>query len=249
MKAILIAAGEGSRMGALTKNLPKPLVDVNGSSIIERQLALLRKNSILDIVIVTGPCSEKFDFANVNYVNDKNFKEHDQLGSLMCAKDNLDDDVIILFADIIFEESILEQILESKHDVTIAVDMNWKELYRNRKNNSFSDADKVIIENGEATRIFKKMKENDKNFTIGEFIGLMKLSQNGAKQFKEEYEKLEFSHSGTFHDAETLQTAKLIDILQDLIEKQIKVNTISITGKWCEIDTTEDLSVAKRLFS
>jgi len=41
----------------------------------------------------------------------------------------------------------------------------------------------------------------------------------------------------------------LIDILQDLIEKQIKVNTISITGKWCEIDTTEDLSVAKRLFS
>ena len=249
MKAILIAAGEGSRMGALTKNLPKPLVDVNGSSIIERQLALLRKNSILDIVIVTGPYSEKFDFANVNYVNDKNFKEHDQLGSLMCAKDNLDDDVIILFADIIFEESILEQILESKHDVTIAVDMNWKELYRNRKNNSFSDADKVIIENGEATRIFKKMKENDKNFTIGEFIGLMKLSQNGAKQFKEEYEKLEFSHSGTFHDAETLQTAKLIDILQDLIEKQIKVNTISITGKWCEIDTTEDLSVAKRLFS
>ena len=249
MKAILIAAGEGSRMGALTKNLPKPLVDVNGSSIIERQLALLRKNSILDIVIITGPYSEKFDFANVNYVNDKNFKEHDQLGSLMCAKDNLDDDVIILFADIIFEESILEQILESKHDVTIAVDMNWKELYRNRKNNSFSDADKVIIENGEATRIFKKMKENDKNFTIGEFIGLMKLSQNGAKQFKEEYEKLEFSHSGTFHDAETLQTAKLIDILQDLIEKQIKVNTISITGKWCEIDTTEDLSVAKRLFS
>ena len=59
MKAILIAAGEGSRMGALTKNLPKPLVDVNGSSIIERQLALLRKNSILDIVIVTGTIFRK----------------------------------------------------------------------------------------------------------------------------------------------------------------------------------------------
>ena len=249
MKAILIAAGEGSRMGALTQNLPKPLVDVNGSSIIERQLALLRKNSILDIVIVTGPHSEKFDFSDVNYVNDKNFKEHDQLGSLMCAKDSLADDVIILFTDIIFEESILEQILESKYDVTIAVDMNWEELYRNRKNNSFNDADKVIIENGEASRIFKKMKENDKNFIMGEFIGLMKLSQNGARQFREEYEKLEFSHSGNFHDAESLQTAKLIDILQDLIEKQIKVNVVSITGKWCEIDTAEDLSVAKRLFS
>jgi choline kinase len=248
MKAIFIAAGEGSRMGSLTQNIPKPLIDVNGSSILERQLAILRKNSISDIIIITGPNPEKFNFDNIKYVNDKKFKEHDQLGSLMCAKNSINDDVIILFADIIFEESILQQILESKYDITIAVDLNWKESYKNRTDNPFDDADKVMIINGEVQKIFKKIKENDEISIMGEFIGLMKLSKNGAMELVKQYEKIEFSHLGSFHDAESLESAKLIDILQDLIEKQIKINTVSIVGKWCEVDTPEDLNIAKRLF-
>ena len=129
MKAIFIAAGEGSRMGSLTQNLPKPLVDLNGKSIIERQLLLLKKNKISNVVIITGPHYEKFCFERIKYVNDKNFQKHDQLGSLMCAKGNIDDEVLILFADIGFEESILKKILESKSDITIAVDVNWKKSY------------------------------------------------------------------------------------------------------------------------
>ena len=62
MKAIVIAAGEGSRMGKLTQNIPKPLVIVNGKSIIERQLSILKQNDILDIIIITGPHHEKFNF-------------------------------------------------------------------------------------------------------------------------------------------------------------------------------------------
>ena len=58
MKAIVIAAGEGSRMGKLTKNIPKPLVLINGKSIIERQLSILKQNGILDIIIITGPHHE-----------------------------------------------------------------------------------------------------------------------------------------------------------------------------------------------
>ena len=50
MKAIVIAAGEGSRMGNLTQNIPKSLVVVNGKSIIERQLSILKQNGILDII-------------------------------------------------------------------------------------------------------------------------------------------------------------------------------------------------------
>tara|TARA_Y100000741_G_scaffold365047_1_gene358660 strand:+ start:3518 stop:4267 length:750 start_codon:yes stop_codon:yes gene_type:complete len=248
MKAIFIAAGEGSRMGSLTQNIPKPLIDVNGRSILERQLTILQKNSISDIIIITGPNSEKFNFDNVKYVKDKNFNKHDQLGSLMCAKSSINDDVIIIFADIIFEESILLQILESKFDITLAIDENWKESYQNRNDNSFDDADKVLIENEEAKQIFKKMKKNDENFVIGEFIGLMKLSKNGAIELVKQYEKIQSSHLGSFHDAESLESAKLIDILQDLIEKQIKIHTVSILGKWCEIDTPEDLSIAKKLF-
>ena len=53
MKAIILAAGEGSRMGKLTQNIPKPLVTVNGKSIIERQLSILKQNEILDVITVS----------------------------------------------------------------------------------------------------------------------------------------------------------------------------------------------------
>ena len=65
MKAIILAAGEGSRMGKLTQNIPKPLVKVNGKSIVERQLSILKQNKILDVIIITGPHNEKFNFKKV----------------------------------------------------------------------------------------------------------------------------------------------------------------------------------------
>ena len=249
MKAIILAAGEGSRMGTITKNTPKPLVDVNGTSILERQLILLKQNSVQDIVVITGPNYEKFDFDNITYLHDKTSHDHDQLGSLMCAKDQMNDDVVIIFGDIIFNELILQQILNSKSDITMSVDMNWKKSYQNRTDNLFEDADKVLIKNEKAIQIFKKSKNKNDEYIIGEFIGLIKFSKDAIKKLITEYEKLEFSHNGKFHDAESLQKAKLIDILQELLEKKIEINTISVSGKWCEIDTVEDLAIAKRLFS
>ena len=248
MKAIILAAGEGSRMGKLTQNIPKPLVKVNGKSIVERQLSILKQNGISDIIIITGPHNEKFNFEKIRYIPDKNFRGHDQLDSLMNAKKEIDGDTIILFADIIFEDIILAKILESKSDISIAVDMNWERTYASRTDNSFDEADKVRFELGNITRIFKTMTEEDKKFEIGEFIGLMRLSKNGSKQLVDCYEKIQNIHKGKFHDASSLEKAKLVDLLQELIENKIEINAIPITGKWCEIDTEKDLEIAKKKF-
>ena len=247
MKAIILAAGEGSRMGKLTQNIPKPLVKVNGKSIVERQLSILKQNGISDIIIITGPHNEKFNFEKIRYIRDENFLEHDQLGSLMSAKKEIDGDIIILFADIIFEDIILAKILESKSDISIAVDMDWERTYVSRTDNSFAEADKVRFEKGSVSRIFKTMTEEDKKFEIGEFIGLMKLSKNGSKQLVNCYEKIH-THEGKFHDARSIEKAKLIDLLQELIENKIKIDGISIAGKWFEIDTEQDLEIAKKIF-
>ena len=243
MKAIILAAGMGSRMGKLTQNIPKPLVKVNGKSIIERQLSILKQNKILDVIIITGPHNEKFNFEKIRYIRDENFLEHDQLGSLMSAKKEIDGDVIILFADIIFEEIILSKILESKSDISIAVDMNLQ-----RTDTSFVEADKVRFEQGSVSRIFKTMTEEDKKFEVGEFIGLMKLSKKGSKQLVDYYEKIQSTHKDKFHDAQSIKKAKLVDHLQELIENKIKIDAIPIAGKWCEIDTEQDLEIAQKKF-
>lgn len=247
MKAIFVAAGEGSRMKELTASLPKSLIEVNGKSILQRQLSLLKKLNINDILIITGPFSNKYEFENTQYLNDKNFKEHDQLGSIVTAINHIHDDVLIIFGDILFDESILKQICKNNSDIVIAVDMDWSK-YEIRDENPIDDADKVSIDNNRIKRIFKQKIENDDNYSIGEFIGLLKLNSRGSKTFREIFSDLEKKHKGTFHDAPSLSNAKLVDFLQEMIEREIIIHPEIINGKWCEIDTIQDLEIAKKMF-
>ena len=86
MKAIIIAAGSATRLGELTKKIPKGLLKINDKSIIELQLEQFRRNNILDVIIITGPNHEQFNFPGISLMNDKKFHEHDVLGSLMTVK-------------------------------------------------------------------------------------------------------------------------------------------------------------------
>ena len=248
MKAIFIAAGEGSRLGNLTKDLPKPLVDVNGKSIIERQISLLRKNNVNDIVVVTGYKKEKFTFKNIEYVHNPNFREQEQTGSLMAARSKIVGDVLIMFGDILFEEIILQQMLDSKGDIVIAVDKNWEKSYEERHDNPKSEADKVLIKDDKVIQISAKNIEVNDDNDVGELLGLIKLSMKGSKILIDQYEKLENSHIGKFHDAVSFKKAKFVDMLQELLSSGIVITPVSIKGKWCEIDTKHDLEIAKKMF-
>jgi L-glutamine-phosphate cytidylyltransferase len=248
MKAIFIAAGKGSRLGTLTNDLPKPLVDVNGKSIIERQIDLLCKKNIYDIVIVTGYKKEKFTFKNIEYVFNPNFLTDEQAGSLMRAREKFSGDVLIMFGDILFDEQILEQVLNANDPISIAIDKNWKKSYLERNDNPIDKADKVLLKNNKIVQVSAKQIDADLNEDTGELLGIMKLSSEGSKILIEHYEKLENNHIGKFHDAESFKKAKFVDILQELISTGISINPIIITGNWCEIDTPDDLARAKKIF-
>ena len=248
MKAIFIAAGKGSRLGTLTNDLPKPLVDVNGKSIIERQINLLYKKNINDIVIVTGYKKEKFTFKNIEYVFNSNFLTDEQAGSLMRAREKFSGDILIMFGDILFDEQILEQVLNVNDHIAIAIDKNWKKSYLERNDNPIDKADKVLLKNNKIVQVSAKQIDADLNVDTGELLGIMKLSSEGSKILIEHYEKLENNHIGKFHDAESFKKAKFVDILQELISTGISINPIIITGNWCEIDTPDDLARAKKIF-
>tara|TARA_B110000014_G_scaffold202911_1_gene152885 strand:+ start:672 stop:1421 length:750 start_codon:yes stop_codon:yes gene_type:complete len=248
MKAVFIAAGQGSRLGSLTNDLPKPLVDVNGKSIIERQIDLLHKKNINDIVIVTGYKKEKFTFKNIEYVFNPNFLIDEQAGSLMSARQKFSDDVLVMFGDILFDEQILEQVLNANGQISIAIDKDWEKSYQERNDNPIDKADKVLLKNNKIIKISAEQIRAEQNVDTGELLGIMKLSSEGSKILIEHYEKLENNHTGKFHDAESFQKAKFVDILQELISTGISINPIIITGNWCEIDTPDDLARAKKIF-
>jgi len=246
MKAIIIAAGQGSRLGDLVKNLPKPLLDINGKSILERQIELFHKFGIKDIVIVRGPHKEKFHLNNVRYIEDTNYLYGEQTSSLMFARNEIRGDVIISFGDIIFDESILKQLLESDGELVLSTDKNWQKSYEKRIDVSLSDF--VALKNEQIIKFFKNSEEIIEKRSIVEFIGLMKLSKVGSEKIIKTYEYLEKNHVGKFHYASSFKKAKIIDLLEELRLKNMNIKIENINGVWCEIDTQQDLEIAKRIF-
>ena len=109
MKTIILAAGQGTRLRPLTDFCPKCMVEVNGISIIERQLAVMHNCGIedKDISIVAGYCSdalkEKLGSTEIQLIVNEKFENTNMVYSLMCAKQVLEDadDILISYGDII----------------------------------------------------------------------------------------------------------------------------------------------------
>jgi len=247
MKAIVIGAGTGKRINEFSKKSPKALLDINGKTILSRQVSLFRKNGINEIIVITGPYWKKFDLKNITYIHDSQHAKHDILGSLMEARSYINDELLITYSDILFEESILHQVLQSNSDIGIAVDLDWEESYKERTNNPKSEAENVLLNKDNQIIQIKKNIQNSKG-RIGEFLGMVKLSAKGSKTLIKAYESLK-SYQGRFHDSPLVSKAYLTDMFQELIDSKIRVTPIFISGKWCEIDTSHDLKRACKLFS
>ncbi len=247
MKVIIIAAGSATRLGKLTENKPKGLLEINGKSILTKQIELFEKNDIHDIIIITGPHKE-FGLSGVSYVEDNDFQNHDVLGSFMAAKKFLNGKVLSSYSDILFEKKILKQILDFKGDIGIPIDLNWERNYVNRIQHPKSEADNVLIKDKKILEIKKNISSCNKDEIIGEFLGPIIFSKNGIKIFVEKYEELKKTHQGHFHVAPSLKKAYLTDMIQELIDNGINIEPVMINGTWCEIDTYEDFKNAQNLF-
>jgi len=247
MNAIIIAAGSGKRISDDVKSTPKSLVNVNGKPIINYQIEALKQTGINEIIIITGKYNEKFNLDNVKYLHDEKHEEHDVLGSLMEAKKNLKNDVLVIYSDIIFEQKIIQQVLDSKGDISIAIDMDWKKHYKNRSEHPESEAENVLLDSKQNILQIKKNIKNENN-NIGEFLGIIKFSTIGARSFVEKYENIVKKNVGVFHDAPSLSKAYLTDMIQELVESDVKIEPIFVKGKWCEIDTMQDLRIAEEKF-
>jgi len=247
MNAIIIAAGSGKRISEDVKDLPKSLLTVNGKPIIAYQIQALKQVGIKNIVVITGIHDEKFGIENVHYIKDHYYNEHDILGSLMEAKDFLKNDVLVLYADIIFELKILKQILDSKGDISIAIDMTWEKMYEGRTEHPKSEAENVQLNKAKKIIKIKKNIKNENN-DVGEFLGIVKFSPYGSGLFVKQYEELIKTHVGTFQQAPSVLKAYLTDMIQELVDSKIDVEPVIISGKWYEIDTAQDLERAQKIF-
>tara|TARA_B100000029_G_scaffold473508_1_gene514963 strand:+ start:358 stop:1095 length:738 start_codon:yes stop_codon:yes gene_type:complete len=242
MKFLILAAGSGTRLGKQTETIPKALVKIKEKTILERQLDIIKNQNGNEVIVIAGPNKEKFFEFQVNVFYDNEFSKHEQLGSLISINEIFDEDVIVIFSDIIFDESVLDRIIKTNCDFGIAIDKNWEEKYIGRTQHPRSQADLVVLEENKIKKIKKNLKEKN---TL-EFIGITKFSSHGWKIFIELCKRLKKEHKGNFHDAEVFNQAYITDIFQELLDLNYDITPILIDGNWIEIDTPQDIEIANQ---
>jgi len=249
MKVIILAAGISSRLRPLTSNKPKCMLKLSNETLIERQIKIFHSHNINDITIVTGYRSEVIDIPDVNYVKNENYETTNMNESLFCALEPSNSPVLVTYSDIVFEQKIIQQMLEITDGIRLSVDLDWKKHYQNRTMHTLSEAENVLVENGRILQIRKNIPKSSQNQQIGEFLGIMTLSSDHVKILLERYSYLKNNHIGTFHNSSSLSNAYITDMLQEIINYGINVNPVFTQGRWCEIDTPEDLKNAEKLIN
>lgn len=246
--AVILAAGEGMRLRPLTSERPKCLIEVKGISILERQIATLRKCGITNIVVVGGYLHEKLPTQGLIKVVNEDYPNSNMVYSLFCADSYLKGNIIIGYGDIFYSSITLQKLLDSTFDIAVASDMEWEGYWRQRFSNPLSDAESFRIDSVNSKVLGLGQKTTSFEDIQGQFIGLIKLSQKGQYELRRIYKTCEKNHvcnKNAWESGRSLKKAFMTDIL-NVLAKQNLLYYEPIRRGWFEIDDVHDLEIAEK---
>jgi choline kinase len=236
MKAIILSAGQGSRLGHMVDDRPKCLIDFNGRTLLDRQLDTLEANGVHEAVVVTGFHDELVEQAiarrsggpAVRTIFNPFYKVADNTGSLFMAREELCGDCLVWNGDTLVSRTLMERVVANDRS-GICVTIDRKEAYD-------EDDMKVVEEGGRLKAIGKRLPPGTVN---AESIGLLAFRSGGAEQFREAIEGAMRTPEGT-----TIWYLRVINH----IAQGADVWTLDINGEeWGEVDFPPDVENAHQL--
>ena len=249
VKAVILAAGFDSRLMPLVSDRPKAMLEVKGKSILERQIDALQQCGVRQIAVVRGYKKEQVTLPNVRYYDNNAFEESGELESLLRAGAELSGSVIVMYGDILFDRNILERLLQSPDDITLVCDRSWPDTKAGRED---AGCDLVVesptprrhhrfLADAQPVRVTTIGALVDPTLATAEFIGMATLSARGCQILGEVYRELrERGGSRPVHESASLKTAKLTDLLHEVIRAGHAVTSVGIYQGWLEVDTFDD---------
>ena len=254
MKGIILAAGQGSRMGTLTSDQPKCLLPIGNLTLLDHTVTNLRAANCSVISIIVGYKAESINIPDVEYIYNDDYESNNILHSFMKASDSIEGPLIATYSDIWVEPWIYKNLQEQTGDIVLAVDTDWEIYYQGRTDHPMSEAENVYFKtDGTVTKIGKHLSSvPPKGQLCGEFLGLWYMSQSGADLFRTEFDFVNknLNLNAPFQNAKSWKLSYITDMVQELLDKGHTVRCASIERGWAELDTAQDyerlIDIAKR---
>lgn len=244
MQAVILAAGMGKRLKQLTKNNTKCMVEVNGITLIERTLRILDRKCLSRIVVVIGYEGQKLmsyiNDLNINtpvcFIDNKVYDKTNNIYSLALAREYLMlEDTLILESDLIFDEGVIDALLEDKRETLALVD----------KFESWMDGTCMVLDENDCICDFisgKYLKFSEKE-RYYKTVNIYKFSQHFSKNtyipFLQAYEMA--MGNNEYYES-------VIKLIAMLDTKEIRAKRLD-GQTWYEIDDVQDLDIASSLFA
>jgi len=175
MRAIILAAGKGTRLKGVTGDNPKCLACVGELSLIERQILAIRASGIDEIVVVVGFCADRVRSVcgpDVEYIDNPIFFRTSSLYSLWLARHRLSDGFVVLNSDVLFHPQMLADLLTARYEDALLI------AYRNDASTQLGDEEmKIKVSAGQVVDINKTMNPYEAD---GENVGIVKFGCEGA---------------------------------------------------------------------
>lgn len=238
MKAIILAAGRGSRMKDLTDERPKCLVELRGRSLLERQLAALRGAGINDIGIVTGYRREMLAGRVPVEFHNPRWADTNMVSSLACAREWLvDAPCVVSYSDIFYEPQAVTALISCSSALAVTYDRNWLSLWKDRFGDPLLDAETFRLnQDGTLAEIGNKPRSVEE--VEGQYMGLLRIAPEGWREMERVLSDLSGVERDRMHMTGTLQRV--------IRAGRVPIAALPYELPWGEIDSAEDLSVFTR---
>lgn len=244
MRLIVLAAGQGTRLRPLTDNIPKCMVPLEGTPLLERQLDVAREVGLTDLHVATGYREDVINYPGVTKHFNADFATTNMVATLFCAESIMDADLIVAYGDIVYQPDVLQAIIDSPHPVSVVVDTAWQRYWAARQEDPIIDAETMKLRPDDTIEELGKKPKSLEEIQ-GQYIGLMKFSRRALAEIRPFYHGLD--HTATY-DGKDYPNMYMTSFLQMIADRLMPLHAVFIRNGWMEIDAPSDLAFTDFLY-
>lgn len=244
-QAIVLAAGQGTRLRPITNDKPKCLTPIDGKTLLDRQAAVLNAAGISKITVIGGYRIDQIKALGYNCEENPAFESTNMVSTLFCAEAIMDEseDLLICYGDIIYQPENLTTVLETDAEMVLMVDKEWRKLWELRLENPLDDAETLkLSESDDVLELGKKPNNYDE--IQGQYTGLIKIRKDKVKDLISFYHGLD---KGATFDGQDFDNMYMTSFIQQLIDVNWQVKAALVNNGWLEIDSVSDLEAYQSL--